>query len=79
MLDNFLNSNSMAMRLLRTILEGVVGVILVAVPVMVGWWSLSPEAASILTAIIVAIFSPILAMLKTKNPEDGVKNPEDVK
>ncbi len=76
MLDRFLNSNDMSMRLLRTILEGVIGVILVAVPVIIGLWNLSPEMASILTAIIVAILSPILAMFKTKNPEDDIDKNE---
>lgn len=77
MLENFLQSNAMSMRLLRTILEGVIGVVLVSVPLIVGWWHLSPEVASLLTAIIVCVFSPILAMFKTGRPEDAVDKEDE--
>lgn len=76
MFDNFINSNSLKMRLLRTILEGILSIIVVSVPIIVGWWALTPEQASILTAILMAIFTPILALLKTGKPEDALKKDE---
>lgn len=77
MLENFINSNALSMRLLRTILEGVLGVLVVSVPLIVGWWHLTPEMASLLTAIIVCVFSPILALLKTGRPEDAVDKEDE--
>lgn len=77
MFENLINDNSLKMRLLRTIIEGVLSVIVVAVPIIVGWWALSPEQASILTAIFMAIFTPILATFKTKRPEDALDKKEE--
>ena len=74
MLERFISSNSLAARLLLTVLEGVVAVAVVAVPLAVGWLDLSPEAASVVTAAIVAVLSPCLALLRTGNPEDGLKD-----
>lgn len=76
MLERFINSNALSMRLLRTILEGVLAVVVVAVPLAVGLLQLSPEAASVVTAIVVAVLSPCLALLKTGNPEDAKEGNE---
>lgn len=76
MLDNFLNDNTMKMRLIRTIFEGVLSVLVVSVPIIVGWLALTPEMASMLTALIMCVITPILSMLRTKNPEDALKDKE---
>ena len=77
MLDNFLNDNTMKMRLIRTIFEGVLSVLVVSVPIIIGWFALTPEMASMLTALIICIITPILSMLRTKNPEDALKKNEE--
>ena len=79
MLEEFLTSNGISMRLFRTIIEGILGVVIVSLPLIIGWWNLSPEVASLLTAVIMCIFSPILAMIKTGKPEDGLHVAKDDK
>lgn len=77
MLDKFLNDNSMAMRLGRTIVQGSIAVLIVAVPLAVGGVIKDPQWAAIGTAAIMAVLSPIMAMLKTGKPEDGLEDTEE--
>lgn len=67
MIDKFLNSNSTEARLARTILQGLIGVLITSLAVLVGWLNLSPQAASILTAVIMCFLSPIMALLKNSD------------
>lgn len=77
MLDKFLNDNSMAMRLVRTIVQGIIAVLIVAVPLAIAGVIKDPQWAAIVTAAIMAVLSPIMAMLKSGKPEDGLKDPEE--
>lgn len=77
MLEKFLNDSSMSMRLLRTIIQGVLAVAIVSVSAIVGMFDLTPEMASIVTALIMAILTPIMAAIKTGNPEDAVEEKEE--
>lgn len=77
MLDKFLNDNSMAMRLVRTIVQGIIAVLIVAVPLAIGGVVNDPQWAAIVTAAIMAVLSPIMAMLKTGKPEDGLEDTEE--
>ena len=77
MLDKFLNDNSMAMRLVRTIVQGIIAVLIVAVPLAIGGVIKDPQWAAIVTAAIMAVLSPIMAMLKTDKPEDGLEDTEE--
>ena len=63
----FLGSNSLTARLLRTILEAVLGVLLANVDVLFSGFSLTPEAKTFIVGVVVALTSPILASLKNKN------------
>lgn len=69
MLEKFINDNSMEMRLARTIVQGVLAALIVFVPTAVGYLNLGPEEASFLTAAIMAVLSPLMAMLKKGKPE----------
>lgn len=69
MLEKFINDNSMAMRLARTIVQGVLAALIVFVPTAVGYLNLGPEEASFLTAAIMAVLSPLMSMLKKGKPE----------
>lgn len=73
MLDKFLHGDTMGMRLARTIVQGLLAVLIVAVPMLVGYANLPAEAASVLTAAIMAVLSPIMAAIKTGNPEDAIE------
>lgn len=77
MLEKFLNDSSMGMRLLRTIIQGVLAVAVVSVSAVVGMFDLTPEMASIVTALIMAVLTPIMAAIKTGNPEDAVEEKDE--
>lgn len=71
MLDEFIKSNSTEMRLARSIVSGLVSVLIVAVPLVFGGLIEDPTWASIATAAIMCVLSPVMALFKTGNPEDG--------
>lgn len=73
MIDKFLKSNTTGMRLARTILQGFVGVLITSIAVMLGWLQLSPELASIITALIMCVLSPVMSLLKES---DTIKTEE---
>ena len=72
MLNDFLTSNDTAMRLVRTIIQGLVSVLIVAVPLLMGGVIHDATWASIATAAIMCVLSPVMSMLRTGNPEEGV-------
>lgn len=71
MLDKFLTDESTEMRLARSIVQGAVSVLIVAVPLALGGVIHDPTWASIATAGIMCVLSPVMAMMRTGNPEDG--------
>lgn len=77
MLDKFLNDNSMAMRLVRTIVQGIIATLIVAVPLAIAGVIKDPQWAAVATAAIMAVLSPIMAMLKSSKPEDGLEDTEE--
>lgn len=72
MLNDFLTSNDTGMRLVRTIVQGLVSVLIVAVPLALGGIIEDATWASIATAAIMCVLSPVMSMLRTGNPEEGV-------
>lgn len=72
MLNDFLTSNETSMRLIRTIVQGLVSVLIVAVPLALGGIIQDATWASIATAAIMCVLSPVMSMLRTGNPEEGV-------
>lgn len=72
MFNYFLTSNDTGMRLLRTIVQGLVSVLIVAVPLFMGGVIHDATWASIATAAIMCVLSPVMSMLRTGNPEEGV-------
>lgn len=71
MLDKFLNDDSTEMRLARSVIQGLVSVAIVAVPLAVSGLVEDATTASIVTAAIMCVLSPVMSMLRTGNPEDG--------
>ena len=71
MLDKFLNDDSTEMRLARSIAQGLVSVAIVAVPLAVSGVITDATQASIVTAAIMCVLSPVMSMFRTGNPEDG--------
>ncbi|MDO4428571.1 MAG: hypothetical protein Q4B91_03570 [Atopobiaceae bacterium] len=76
MLDEFLTSEKTEMRLLRSVVQGLVSVLIVAVPLILGGVIEDATWASIATAAIMCVLSPLMAMMRTGNPEDGTVDAE---
>lgn len=81
MLDRFLNDNCTSMRFARTVVQGVIAALVVFVPTAVGYFQLAPEVASLVTAVVMAVLSPLMAMLrktdKIEDDEDEWKDDEE--
>lgn len=71
MLDHFLHDDSTEMRLARSVVQGLVSVLIVTVPLLMGGFIQDATWASIATAAIMCVLSPLMSMLRTGNPEDG--------
>lgn len=71
----FIN-NSAGYRLLRTIIQGIIGVLIANVDLLVGSFSFSPEVKAFIVALVMAILSPIMASLGTEEMDKG-ELPED--
>lgn len=59
----FLRSNSTWARLVRTIVQGILSVLISALPELVGQFKLDPVIQSAIVACLMAILSPIMAEL----------------
>ena len=68
----FIEGNTVGMRFARTVVQGLIAALVVFVPSAVGTLNLEPSVAAFATAGIMAVLSPLMALLKTGNPEDGV-------
>lgn len=66
----FFNSNSLNARLLRTIVQGVLGVLVASIDVFMGYTALSVEMRPIVAALVMAILSPIMAEIGKKIEKD---------
>lgn len=71
----FIN-NSAGYRLLRTIIQGIIGVLIANVDLIVSGLSFSPEVKAFIVALVMAILSPIMASLGTEEMDKG-ELPED--
>lgn len=66
-MNQFLTSNSASMRLARTIVQAIIGVIISYADVLVGQVVFNAEMRPVIVALVMAVLSPIMAMLG----EDG--------
>lgn len=62
-MKKFLTSNEWQWRLARTILQGIIGVIVANIDVIAGYIVLDPSIRAIVVALVMAILSPVMAML----------------
>ena len=72
-MKEFLQSNKTVYRLLRTILQGIIGVIIANADVLIGTFAIPMEYRPIIVALVMAVLSPIMSELKKK---DGDVNDE---
>ena len=62
-MSKFLTSNEWQWRLARTIVQGVLGVIIANIDLILGYTALSPEMRAMVVALTMAVLSPIMAQL----------------
>lgn len=62
-MKTFLTSNEWQYRLLRTIVQGIVGVIIANLDIIVGYMVLDVTQRTIIVGIVMALLSPIMKAL----------------
>lgn len=62
-MSEFLASNDWQWRLLRTIVQGVLGVVITNLDLIMGWCVLDPSMRGLVVALVMAVLSPIMAAL----------------
>lgn len=68
-MDRFLTSNDWKYRLLRTIVQGVLGVIIANLDLILGYAILDPSARALVVALVMAVLSPIMAAMGAQDGE----------
>ena len=73
-MNRFLTSNDWQFRLLRTIVQGIIGVIVANIDLIMGYVVLDPTQRTFFVALWMAVLSPIMAMLGNsgEGAEDAV-------
>ena len=66
-MNRILISNECRYRLLRTILQGIIGVLIANVDLLIAGLSFSPEMKVILVPLVMAVLSPIMEYLGTED------------
>ena len=62
-MNEFLASNDWQWRLLRTIAQGVLGVIIANLDLIMGWCVLDPSMRALVVALVMAVLSPVMAAI----------------
>lgn len=70
-MDKFLTSNEWQYRLLRTIIQGVLGVLIANIDLILGYVVLDPSARALVVALVMAVLSPVMALLGQKDGSDA--------
>ena len=68
-MTRFLTSNEWQWRLARTIVQGVLGVVVANIDVLMGAVALDPAARAICVALCMAVLSPVMAEVGAHLPE----------
>ena len=69
-MNKFLTSNAWQYRLARTILQGVIGVIIANIDLITGQVIFDPAIKALVVALVMAVLSPIMAMLGDSDVDD---------
>ena len=75
-MEEFLTSNEWQWRLLRTIAQGVLGVIIANLDLISGWCVMDPAVRAFAVALAMAALSPLMARLgEGDGPDDDIYIP----
>ena len=69
-MKEFLRSNKTRYRLFRTIIQGIIGVVIANADFLISGLHFSPEAKAFIVALVMAILSPIMSELGNNEPEE---------
>ena len=73
-MNEFLASNDWQWRLLRTVAQGVLGVVIANLDLILGWCVLDPSLRALVVALVMAVLSPVMAALG--GGDDGIVIPK---
>ena len=77
-MKQFLVSNKWQYRMLRTMLQGVIGVFIANIDLIISYFNFDPAAKTIIVALSMAVWSAIMAELgKTIETENPLLNYDD--
>ena len=62
-MSELLASNEWYWRLARTIVHGVLGVVIANIDLIMGWCVMDPSVRALVMALVMAVLSPIMAVL----------------
>lgn len=62
-MNEFLTSNEWQWRLARTIVQGVLGVFVANIDLIIGFGVLDPTMRALVVAFVMAVLSPVMAVL----------------
>lgn len=63
MMNRFLTENSSTMRMLRTIFQGVIGVIIANIDLLASFMTINPALKPVIVALVMAILAPVMSEL----------------
>lgn len=66
-MKTFLTSNDAKYRLLRTIVQGIIGVIVANLDLLLGYTAIPAELRPVITGLVMAVLSPLMAALGGKD------------
>lgn len=70
-MKKFLRSNDTKYRLFRTIIQGLIGVIIANADFLISGLNISPGMRTFIVALVMAILSPIMSELGNTETDDG--------
>ena len=62
-MNNWLNDNSTKGKLIRTIVQGVIGVLIANLDLLIGMIQIDPQLKPMIVALVMAVLSPIMSEL----------------
>lgn len=62
-MKEFLSSNEPKYRLLRTIIQGIIGVLIANMDLLLGYVILDPAIRPVVVSLVMAVLSPIMAAM----------------
>lgn len=75
-MKTLLTNNSTRYKLIRTILQGIIGVIIANLDLLIGFIHIDPSMKPFIVAIVMAILSPIMAELGGGEPASEMTDEE---